>query len=58
MLYLLPVKSVCEHVLLDINAVVEDEFIGVILFSSLPEEYKPMIMAPESLGTKIISELM
>ncbi|CAG9823775.1 unnamed protein product [Phaedon cochleariae] len=41
----------------DINASLEDEFVGVILLNGLPAEYNPMVMALENSNQKISSVL-
>lgn len=44
--------------LADIGAVIEDEFVAVILLSGLPIEFNPMVMALESSNVKITSDLV
>jgi hypothetical protein len=54
--YVIGVMSISQQHA-DISAPVEDEFIGVVMLSSLSPEYKPIIMALENLEAKIISNL-
>ncbi|KAJ2945209.1 hypothetical protein O0L34_g9278 [Tuta absoluta] len=45
-----------QQQLAEIKAPVNDEFVGVIMLTSLTEKYNPMVMALEGSGTKISSD--
>ena len=55
--YVNEVMSVAQK-LSDIDAPVDDEFLGVILLSGLTSEYDPMVMALENSGHKITSDFI
>lgn len=48
----------CAHKLRNIGFIVDDEWLGTLLLAGLPESYKPMIMAMESSGVKISTDLV
>jgi len=55
--YVNEVMSVAQK-LSDIDAPVDDEFLGVVLLSGLTSEYDPMVMALENSGQKITSDFI
>jgi hypothetical protein len=55
--YVNEVMSVAQK-LSDIDAPVNDEFLGVVLLSGLTSEYDPMVMALENSGQKINSDFI
>lgn len=48
----------CAHKLRNIGFQVDDEWLGTLLLAGLPESYKPMIMAMESSGVTISTDLV
>ncbi|XP_048481491.1 uncharacterized protein LOC105390889 [Plutella xylostella] len=48
----------CAHKLRNIGFLVDDEWLGTLLLAGLPETYRPMIMAMESSGVKISTDLV
>lgn len=48
----------CAHKLRNIKFIVDDEWLGTLLLAGLPESYRPMIMAMESSGVTISTDLV
>ncbi|KAG6441883.1 hypothetical protein O3G_MSEX002084 [Manduca sexta] len=48
----------CAHKLRNIGFMVDDEWLGTLLLAGLPESYRPMIMAMESSGVVISTDLV